>query len=67
MVENNDFWNAFVFQHIFFLCQIAGIGLHAMSGTAPAPGSAPGIPGHATAITPKTWTEGIVGKRCGEK
>lgn len=56
-----------MFQHIFFLCQIAGIGLHAMSGTAPAPGSAPGIPGHATAITPKTWTEGIVGKRCGEE
>ncbi|NXL69756.1 SMCA2 protein, partial [Leptocoma aspasia] len=36
----------------------SGIGLHAMSGTATGPGAAPGIPGHTTAITPKTWTEG---------
>lgn len=34
-----------------------------MSGAATGPGSAPGIPGHATAITPKTWTEGIVGRK----
>ncbi|NXK67443.1 SMCA2 protein, partial [Sylvietta virens] len=34
----------------------SGIGLHAMSGAAS--GSAPGMPGHTTAITPKTWTEG---------
>lgn len=51
----------------FYSCQIAGIGLHAMSGTAAGPGAAPGMPGHTTAITPKTWTEGIVGKGCGEK
>lgn len=38
-----------------------------MSGTAAGPGAAPGMPGHTTAITPKTWTEGIVGKGCGEK
>ncbi|KAM8984694.1 putative global transcription activator SNF2L2 isoform 4-T6 [Ara ararauna] len=36
----------------------SGIGLHAMSGAATGPGPAPGIPGHAAAITPKTWTEG---------
>ncbi|RLW05270.1 hypothetical protein DV515_00005246 [Chloebia gouldiae] len=36
----------------------SGIGLHAMSGTAAGPGAAPGMPGHTTAITPKTWTEG---------
>lgn len=57
----------FVLLHFFFLCQIAGIGLHAMSGAAAGPGSAPGMPGHTTAITPKTWPEGIVGKRCREK
>ncbi|XP_051644396.1 probable global transcription activator SNF2L2 isoform X4 [Manacus candei] len=36
----------------------SGIGLHAMSGAAAGPGSAPGMPGHTTAITPKTWPEG---------
>ncbi|NXU19776.1 SMCA2 protein, partial [Pardalotus punctatus] len=36
----------------------SGIGLHAMSGAAAGPGPAPGMPGHTTAITPKTWTEG---------
>lgn len=60
-------WKCFVFQHISFLFQITGIGLHAMSGAATGPGSAPGIPGHTAAITPKTWTEGTGGKRCREK
>lgn len=51
-------WKCFLSQHISFLCQILGIGLHAMSGTATGPGPAPGIPGHTAAITPKTWSEG---------
>ncbi|XP_074994350.1 SWI/SNF-related matrix-associated actin-dependent regulator of chromatin subfamily A member 2 isoform X4 [Calonectris borealis] len=36
----------------------SGIGLHTMSGAATGGGPAPGIPGHTSAITPKTWTEG---------
>lgn len=31
-----------------------------MSGSATGPGPASGMPGHTAAITPKTWTEGIV-------
>ncbi|KFQ58188.1 putative global transcription activator SNF2L2, partial [Pelecanus crispus] len=36
----------------------SGIGLHAMSGAAAGPGPTAGMPGHTTAITPKTWTDG---------
>ncbi|NWJ12258.1 SMCA2 protein, partial [Crypturellus undulatus] len=36
----------------------SGIGLHAVSGPITGPRPAPGIPGHTSTITPKTWTEG---------
>lgn len=71
MLENKIFESgkclAFLPSQNFSLRGIAGIGLHAMGGAATGPGAAPGMPGHTTAVTPKTWTEGIVGKRCWEK
>lgn len=37
---------------------VLGIGVHSITGPATGPGPASGVPGHAAAMTPKSWTEG---------
>ncbi|XP_039400593.1 probable global transcription activator SNF2L2 isoform X5 [Mauremys reevesii] len=37
---------------------VAGIGVHSIPGPPTGPGPASGVPGHAAAMTPKSWAEG---------